>query len=108
MLPEWFSDLTLGGMAVAGLVLVSVSYAKSTKAEKMIRNTGNCANTLNPVIVENTRATSELITILREQHRDFKENNEKQLEVLQSLVLSNKELVMLARETLDRVKDIKN
>lgn len=101
MIPEWAGDLSVSALVVVCTAAVVLSYIKAKSNERP-----TCANQLTSYLQDNTKVITELITILREQQEENRRVAEKQQEALQQLILTNHEVVLLARETLSQIKKI--
>ena len=116
MVEQWMSDLPIGGMAIVAFTLIILSYIKSVGAYRKneeLQNSMNkdktfqsCASQLAPYMVNNIKVKTELINDLKEQSSANREASEKQQEAVQGLIIAVNSLVVLTKETLDRVKYI--
>jgi hypothetical protein len=98
-MPDWVKDLSIGATAVIRLVTVVIAYIKANPSRKT-----PCSANLSPILIENTKIMAQLSTMIQTQQVEFKETNAKTQEVLQNLVMSTHELVILTRELSTRVK----
>ena len=115
---EWTSitDFGLAGLIIAGLVYVAVTYLKERKIEQQPKSglspisqdhkARSCSDSLQGFLIENTKVTSELMTMMRQQHDNDREWIRCNQEAMQGLVLAINNVVMTSKEILDRVKEL--
>lgn len=119
---EWLStkDFGLTGLIIIGIIYVVVTYIKEVRAKRHLdlgsspipatpeaehRHTP-CANSLQGFLIENTRVTSELLQLMRQQNESDREWTRTNQEAMQGLVIAINNVINTSREILDRVKEI--
>lgn len=119
---EWLStkDFGLTGLIILGIVYVVVTYIKEAKSKRHLdlgssplpatqdseRRHTSCADSLQGVLIENTRVTSELLLLMRQQSESDREWTRANQEAMQGLVIAINNVINTSREILDRVKDL--